>query len=333
MTVNLKRVFNPLICAAAGLFNFIFMFFNYAVVFFSAFGEGESVGRSAYQSMSFGDESLANGMDMILSNLGKDANLTFLLVFVSLLLIFMAVLSAGLLFAGIVGLLREFANVNILGSVAPGVVMKLSKKVLKANLWTNIISAILLGVCCLVNFYSGSIFGQKISLGMRPGFGMILLFVLSIVAWKMLLKYEKKFFAPNTANTSNTVYVCSACGEKFNAADKFCNKCGAPVVAVETAPAKENGEASADVSDAGEANEMVNVNMSSIAAFFKGLWAKIKKFFKEFDWSKVVNFFNNISNKINAFAKKNNIPPIAIYIAGGVVLFVVVLLIVLAANA
>ncbi len=330
MTVNMKRIFNPLICAAVGLFNFIFMFFNYAVVFLSAFGEGESVGRSAYQSMSFGDESLANGMDMILSNLGKDANLTFLLVFVSLLLIFMAVLSAGLLFAGIVGLLREFANVNILGSVAPGVVMKLSKKVLKANLWTNIISGILLGVCCLVNFYSGSIFGQKVSLGMRPGFGMILLLVLSIVAWKMLLKYEKKFFAPKAAGT---VYVCSACGEKFSAADKFCNKCGAPVVAVETTPAAEGGEVAADAAPAGEADETVNVNMASVAAFFKGLWAKIKKFFVEFDWSKVANFFNNISNKINDFAKKNNIPPIAVYIAGGVVLFVVVLLIVLIANA
>ncbi len=305
MRVNVKRLLNPMICAVAGLFNFIFMFMNYAAVFASQGSESESHGFSAYEALKFGEESLANILKQLLELFGKEAHATFLLVFVSMLLIIMIILSAGLLLAGCVGLVREFCGINLWGNVNPKLVTRISKSMLKIYFISNIASAGLLLISCLINLYTGDIYGYKISLGLKPGIGMFFLLIFAVAEWIILLKLEKKFALVH--DTAKLTYQCSACGAKAKTTDKFCSMCGASVVAIEPIQNEESNTTNPDENLSDESNDNV----------------------KNFDYSVITNFFKKIWNKAKEFMKKKNISPKMLYIAGGIVLFIIIAVIVL----
>ncbi len=301
----MKRLFNPLICTFAGLFNFIFMFLNYAAVFASQGSESESHGLSAYESLKFGDESLANILEELLGLFGKDAQATFLLVFVSILLISMIIISIGLLFVGCVGLVRECAGINLLGGIKLPLVNRISKMLMKTYFVCNIVAAGLLLVSCLINLYTGNIYGYKISLGLRPGIGMFFLLIFAIAEWIVFVKLEKKLLAQSNAVTAT--YQCSVCGTKATANDKFCSSCGSPVVVIDNASSDET----CNTSSANTSTYVPNDNI------------------KNFDYSVITAFFKSVFNKVKNFMKKKNISPKILYIAGGIVLFLIIAIIVL----
>ncbi len=280
MTINLKRLLNPLICVVAGLFNFIFMFLNYAAIFASQNNESESYGFSSYGFLNFGDDSPANLLSELLELFGKEANATVLIVFVAILIIAMIILSVGLIFLGSVGLVREFAGVNLVGNVAPKTINHFSKMLLKFYFAANIGAALSLLMACFINLYTGEVYGYKISMGMKPEIGMYFLLIFAIAEWIFYLKAEKKF--AGTLSEEKVLYKCSLCGTKAKETDKFCSSCGGAIVPQETTTASTESESvSEENNDTAEEN-IKNFDYSVITGFFKKLWDNLKSFLKKY---------------------------------------------------
>lgn len=226
MKFNLKQIYNPLICAMAGLFNFIFMFMNYATVFASIYGQKFSNGFSGYEALKFGDESIGANLEYYLEDFGKDAN-TFLLVIGSILLILMIIISVGLILLGGYGLARELAGINLIPNVEAKDVNRISKLVLNIYYKISVVQAVFLLGSCLLNLYTGKYDEIKIKLGLKPGIGMFFLLIFAIAEWVVLKKLEKRF--ADGGDTADIIYKCSACGAKAKSTDKFCNVCGGPI--------------------------------------------------------------------------------------------------------
>lgn len=223
MTFDLKKLFWPLSFVAVGLFHFIFMFFNYAAVFISTAGYSQSAGFSAYKCMAMGEESISYGMSLVKENGFR----SFLLILVSLALIVTVILSVCFLVIGVLGLLRELANVNVLDGEKQGLVNKLTKPAFTLFFGLNAASALFLLVSCLFNVKETS-FGVTARAGVRPGIGMFFLLLLSAFAVFGLPVLEKMLGA--SFSVQGATYRCSACGAKAKASDKFCSACGGAVV-------------------------------------------------------------------------------------------------------
>ena len=275
MTINLKRIYKYLFYASAGLFNLLFMIMNYAVLFISAEGESETKAFSAYGCMKFGDESLGNMLTKFIEGMGKDPHLTFLTVFISIIMILLIIVSAVLLLAGVAGLVKELAKVNILGPLDGAIASRVSSIAFTANFIMHVVSAVLLILTSLINLYSGEFFGVKISMGMRPGLGMYFLLVLAVGTWVAVKVLAKKLAKPS-APTEKTVYKCPACEHVSEAEVKFCPMCGAEV-ASETVilPAEEEQE-----------TEAVDFDFKKVVAFVKNVWAGIPGFLEKNNISK-----------------------------------------------
>jgi len=259
MNINLKRIYSYLAYVAAGLFNFIFMFMNYAVLFISADGNSETLAFSAYKCMVFGEESLGGELVDFIEGMTKDANLAFLTVIISIIMILMIIISVALLFAGVAGLVRELAGVNIIPGVDKKLVDKVSGIVFNVDFYAHIVSALLLVILTVCNLYTGSFLGYKLSLGVRPGLGMYFLLIFTVALWITNRILRKKF---SSVPKEKVVCKCTVCGAEASDGAKFCAQCGAEVVC-ETVTPEEQPEA-----------EAVNFDYRKIVDFFKKLWAE-----------------------------------------------------------
>ncbi len=304
MTVNVKRIFSPLICVAAGLFNFVFMFLNYAKVFSSTGGQSESQAFNAYETLE-----LANSLEELLNYFTKDSSATFLLSIVSALIIGMIVMGIGLLLVGCIGLVRECAGINLFVGMKPEAADRLTAVLMSGLIgiygFFNVLSATFLIISCMINSYTVSLLGYKISFGLKPGIGMFLLLIFSLAELFALQNVQKKLLAQSQA--AKTVYKCSACGEKATASNKFCASCGSPVVAVENVSSDE----AVNTSSASTTAEASNDNI------------------KNFDCSVITNFFKDALKRLKSFMKKNNISPKILYAIGGTAFLLIIAIIVL----
>ncbi len=295
MTAKIKRLLTPLICAGVGLFNFIFMFMNY-ITFFTSGSDNYHEGINAYKAISFGDESLANILELMLAMFGKDAHLTFLLYIVAVLIIFMIIANVALLAFGVIGLVRMLAGINLVPVLDKDTTERFTKLTMFVNFIIHAASSFFVILLSLVNLYSGNIYGYRITLGVRPGIGLIFLLLFAVAAWLFPIKLIK--LIPDKAPSKMMVYQCSFCGAQASASDKFCNVCGAAINAQEIEVVDEGSE----MGDS-EAQDM--------------------------DYSGVKNGINNVFTSVKNFLEKKNITPKKLYIACASLLGVIVLIIVL----
>lgn len=239
MTPRFQRSLRPLICIVVGLLVFIFMIPNYMSLFMSYKGDddaGEALKESfsAYESISFGDESAGEYLEELL---GDDAHATFLLSLVAILLILAIIVAVVAILWGVLGVLKEFAGIDVMemAHLDAALTEKIPSWILLGNMLVHAVAAFVTLLTCLINLQTGSLWGVEISMGLQPGVGLFLLLILGIAAFVGYRYLDK--LVPAEERGPSVVYECSVCKARAKASAKFCSACGGPVVAVEKAPA------------------------------------------------------------------------------------------------
>ena len=368
MTVNFKKLLYPLICLVTGLFNFIFMFMNYASLFLKIGGEKETDGFSGYNMMIFGEDSIGDELSILLRAFDEKAHAPFLLSFVSILFIFMTILSILLIVVGVLGFLKELWGIDPLKKVEQRIIDRISKELIRIYFCFNIFAASSLVLSCILNLYTGVYF-EDMSLGVQPGIGMFFMLIFAIAAWVVFLQVESRFEFDHDMPIK-TVYRCSFCNAKAKATDQFCSRCGSKVVVVEpekkaeiSAQADEATEETVEDSGASEdapekpAQPLSNTEQAhektveplsdTEQTIEKTVEApadaektadeneseqSTEKAAKKFSFAVIANFFKNIykkvTDKVNEFAESKNIKPKMLYIAAAAALALIIVLII-----
>ena len=202
-------------CAILGLLNFILLAIPYISSYYS-YDLGEWGGK---QSSSDG---ISGYKVMDLWEVGFSG------VMSSLIQLFVLLLGIGLLAWGVLGLLKAL-------DILPQFPDKLggfeSKKLGEFGLFgfagLNVLLLVFLIIFSAANSESYSEYGYSSSAGIRLSAGIFISLILSVGAVVALKVLEKKFPASESAET--VIYVCSKCGKRARAKDKFCNECGGAV--------------------------------------------------------------------------------------------------------
>lgn len=211
MLNKLKNGWTYLICAVLGLFNFIFLAFPYISAYYSydlgAWGgkQSESEGLSGYEVMS------------------ELWELEFAGVMSALMQILILVLGIGLLAFGVMGLLKMLGVFEKfperLGNLE-------TKKLGEFGLYGLAGLNLLLLVFLIIVAASNSEKSEYGSAGIRLSAGIFITLIFLIGAIVGLKLLEKKLPAGDGDGES---YLCSKCGKRAKASDKFCNECGGAI--------------------------------------------------------------------------------------------------------
>ena len=215
MLEKLKQNMSYVFCGGLGLLNFILLAIPYISSYYSYdLGEwggkqSSSDGISGYKVMDLWE----GGFSGVMS---------------SLVQLFVLLLGIGLLAWGVLGLLKAL-------DILPQFPDKLggfeSKKLGEFGLFgfagLNVLLLVFLIIFSAANSESYSEYGYSGSAGIRLSAGIFISLILSVGAVVALKVLEKKFPASESAET--VIYVCSKCGKRARAKDKFCNECGGAV--------------------------------------------------------------------------------------------------------
>ncbi len=201
--VNVKRLITPIIASGVGLFTFIFMALSYYANSFGGISGYKSIGRLFKSS----------------------ADASFLAVLVSILLICLLIVAVAVLAAGIFGFIKECINVDVFKDET--MLGRLSVLSLKVYLIIDGAAAALYLLFCIINGFD-----------IFPGVGFWFLLIIGVGGFVTNYVLNIKF-AAEIADRSTISYKCSSCNSSAKASEKFCSKCGSPVIAVRNAPAPE----------------------------------------------------------------------------------------------
>lgn len=217
MANKIKQNLTYVFCAGMGLLTYILLAIPYVASFvkydLGALGgeQSSSVGISGYNVMNLWGSGFSGVMSSILQ-------------------IFVLLLGIALLAYGVFGLLKTFGVVNKF----PEKLGKLeTKKLGEIGLFVfaglNVLLLVFLIILCVTHTQSASEFGYPASSGIRMSAGVFITLIFSVGAIVALKILQKKFPA-NATEESPSTYVCSKCGKKAKAKNKFCNECGGEVV-------------------------------------------------------------------------------------------------------
>ncbi len=226
MTLNWKKLYKPVIYAGTGLFTLIFMFFNYCSAF-AIYGKRDMTRSvSGYGTMKFGRHSAWGKLEKMFDNFGEEPNFGLLLILQSIIMIVILILAIVLLAYGVIGILKNTADIRILPTEINKTTEKYTGLVLMVNWILHATSAFFVLLSCVINLYTAEM-DEDFLMGLMPGAGLFLLLILTIGAWLAFVLLSKNF----GDDDSDTVYTCAACGAKARAGEKFCQQCGGAVVA------------------------------------------------------------------------------------------------------
>ncbi len=209
MINKIKNNLTYLFCAGLGLFNFIFLAFPYVESFVDSRdypAMNWSQGVSGYKVMQFFEMGFSGVMSAIFQ-------------------IIILILGIAILGFGVLGLLKAFGIVSVLpDEIGKFKTEKIGDFALYALAGLNLLLFIFLIILCASNTES---YGSTSSAGVRLSAGVffVLIFVIGAVVALIILK--KKF--PATEGGESVSFVCSQCGKKAKAKDKFCNACGGAI--------------------------------------------------------------------------------------------------------
>lgn len=213
MTINVKKLINPILYFLGGLFGFIFLAVNHLSVFMKYNGESES-------------EALANAYKFFELDFGETDGIkgAFLMFFVVLCVVAIIITSIAMIGTGVIKLLKE------IGIEIPGapVFAKVGKIATLVYMIACCASFFFLLIFCLCNIRSESSWGVTYTAGLLPGAGAYLLMIFSVVIFVATTVLENLFANDDQPKTA---YVCTACGKTCKAGSQFCDACGAPVAA------------------------------------------------------------------------------------------------------
>ncbi len=209
---KIKQNWTYVVCAAMGVLNFIFFAFPYVSAFISYdFGSSwggkqtQSEGLSGYKVMSdFWDLEFSGVMSALLQ---------------------ICVLIAGivLLAWGVCGILKGLGYFNVFPNEILGLeTKKLGFFGLIGMAGLNVLLFIFLIILCASNTYESE-YG---SAGIRLSAGIFIALVFNVAAVVAPTLLDKYLPADGAESVS---YVCSKCGKRAKAKDKFCSVCGGAI--------------------------------------------------------------------------------------------------------
>lgn len=202
MANKIKQNFSYILCAAMGLFTFIF----YAIPYVAAFMESE-----------WGSETETISGYRVMSEFFND--LGFSGVMCALLQIFILIVAVGALAYGVIGILNSFEVIKV------GFVKKsYANIILFAYTVLNFLLLIFLIIVTATNTETDETW--EIAYGIRFSAGWFITFIFGLAS-ALLAKFGENIFTASTSQ--NSVFVCSKCGKKAKATDKFCNACGGAI--------------------------------------------------------------------------------------------------------
>ncbi len=215
---NLEYAF----CAALGFLNFILFAIPYAASFWEydlgAWGgqQSGSEGISGYELLKLWE----GGFGGVMSSFVQ-------------LIIFLGGL--GLLAFGVCGLLRAMDILpqfpDRIGSFES---KKLSEYALMGMAALQVLLLFFLIIFTASNTERESEYGYSSAAGIRLSAGIFIALLLYAGAVAALIWLKKKY--PASGATESVSYVCSGCGKRAKASDKFCNACGASIEKKVTLP-------------------------------------------------------------------------------------------------
>jgi rRNA maturation endonuclease Nob1 len=213
MTIDGKKLINPIIYFFGGLFGFIFLAINQISAFVKYNGETES-------------EAVANAYKFFELDFGETDGIkgAFLMVFVVLCVVAIIITCIAMMGVGVVRLLQEI-GIEIPGSSVFSVIGKIASIV---NMVASSCSFLFLLIFCLANTRTESSWGIEYSAGLYPGAGAYLLMIFSVAVFVVPIIMDSLC---KDNDQPKTAYVCTACGKNCKAGSKFCDACGAPVEA------------------------------------------------------------------------------------------------------
>lgn len=215
----IKKNLNWLLCAALGVLQFILFAIPYFAVFVDAgtFGS-QSENFSGYTVIDLmGDDKWEefSGFGSVMSSITQ---------------ILILITGIVLLAIGAIGLLKEFANVDITDMLGNLNLKKVSEYGIYAYGGLNVLLLIFMIIFTASNTES---FGGY-TLGIRFSAGLFITLVIAGAAIFALVYIPKKF--PVDENAPSVTYVCGQCGKKANAKSQFCNVCGGQILAKAAEP-------------------------------------------------------------------------------------------------
>ncbi len=215
MVEKLKRNLEYVFCAGLGFLNFILFAFPYAASFWKydlgSWGgkQSGSEGISGYELLKLWD----GGFGGVMSSLVQ-------------LIIFLGGL--GLLAFGVCGLLKEFGILpkfpDQIGSFKS---KELGELALFGMAGLQALLLVFLIILSIANTERESEYGYTSEAGIRLSAGIFIALLLYVGAVACLILLRKKM--PTAAVTESVSYVCSGCGKRAKASDKFCNACGGAI--------------------------------------------------------------------------------------------------------
>ena len=214
MTINVKKLINPILYFLGGLLGFIFLGVNQISAFVKI--DGESQVQPLINAYKFFEMDLGGSSDF------KGA---FLMILALLCTIVIIVASIALIGVSVVKILKEVGIeipfVDIFSKVG-----KIATLVFMIASCASFFFLLILG---LINTVSETYYGlYKYTAGLTPGAGAYLLMIFSVVIFVATTVLENLFANDDKPKTA---YVCTACGKTCKAGSQFCDACGAPVAA------------------------------------------------------------------------------------------------------
>lgn len=214
MVNKLKHNIEYVFCAGLGLLNFILFAFPYVSLYadfdLGSFGGSQSVseGVSGYSVMvelwDFGFVGTISAMVQII----------------------IFIVGIALLAGGITGLLNEFRYLPVFPKeIGEHDNKQISEWALRFMAALHVLQLILLTIFSISNSEDAMGFG---SAGFRLSAGIFISLI--IYAGAVVGLYFLKNKLPAATDGPSVSYVCSGCGKKAKATDKFCNACGGAIV-------------------------------------------------------------------------------------------------------
>lgn len=214
---NVKRNTRWLVCAFLGIFHFVILAMNTIAAFVDMGKKSESEGLSGYETL--GEATLDSGLD------GG--------AFLFICQLFVLIAAIAMLIAAAVIIIKEFMGVSIPDAFGPVKLKTVGGIIHLAYAALHILLLISIIVVCIANTESEEFLGETYTMGVRPAFGFILSFILSIGSFVGLYFLEKLVpgFKGDGAASAKVAYACESCGTSAKKGAAFCSKCGGKVVA------------------------------------------------------------------------------------------------------
>ena len=261
MSINLKKLLNPLACFVIGVFNFILMCFNYAVAYASYGSEKMSEGVNGYKFMTAA------------SDLSDSSSFT--LAFTSVLVIILLVLSILMILFGLFGAFKATsAGTNVLPALNTKLINKISTIAILSYIGINVLAAIFSFITLIV--VREKMWG--VTIGVRPGFGMYIMLLFPIIVFVAL-----KLFGPMVKNQpavqpNNGYAVDNNMGAYSN---DDANNAAFYAGAAATATAATAATVAAAANNDDEDGAATNIDFTKAKDFFSNTANKASSFVKE----------------------------------------------------